>query len=156
MTEPALKVEIKGLDKLQRAFKKFPRTVMKNWSAAGKEAADDVILSTEGLRNYPPETAANKPPTPYYIRGVGTQTQSQNYLNSERLGTKWDVTRRGFEARISNPASYARYVHGDEQAKAMAGIGWKKLYDTARKKLKQITRVYQGWVNKTLRDVGLK
>ena len=156
MAEPALKVEIKGLDKLNRAMKKFPKTVMKNWSAAGKEAAEDVILSTEGLRNYPPDTAANKPPAPFYIRGVGTQTQSSNYLNSERLGTKWDVTRSGFQTSISNPASYARYVHGKEQAKAMAGIGWKKLHDTARKKLKQITRVYQGWVNKTLRDVGLK
>ncbi len=156
MTQTALEVELKGLDKLNRAMKKFPRTVIKNLGAAGKEAAEDIVLKTEGLRNYPPETAANKPPTPYYIRGVGTQTQSRNYLNSERLGTKWNVTRRGAEARASNPASYARYVHGEEQAAAMARIGWKKLYDTAKKKLKQITVVYQAWVNKTLRDVGLK
>lgn len=156
MTQPALEVELKGLDKLNKALKQFPKKVIKNLGAAGKEAAEDVILPTEGLRNYPPETAANKPPTPFYIRGVGTQTQSRNYLNSERLGTKWNVTSRGYETKVSNPASYARYVHGEEQAGAMAEIGWKKLYDTAKKKLKQITRVYQGWVDKTLRDVGLK
>ena len=156
MTQPALEVELKGLDKLNRAMKKFPKTVAKNLGAAGKESAEDIVLSTEGLRNYPPETAANKPPTPYYIRGVGTQTQSSNYLNSERLGTRWNVTRRGFQTSVSNPASYARYVHGEEQAGAMADIGWKKLYDTAKKKIKQITKVYQAWVAKTLRDVGLK
>lgn len=158
MTQPALEVELKGLDELNRAMQKFPKTVAKNLGAAGKEAAEDVILPTEGLRNYPTATAANKPPTPYYIRGVGTQTQSANYLNSERLGTRWNVTRRGHETRVSNPASYARYVHGEEQAVAMTqkGKGWKKLYDTAKKKIKQITRVYQAWVDKTLRDVGLK
>ena len=156
MTQPALEVEIKGLDKLKRAMQKFPRTVAKNMGAAGKEAADDVILSTEGLRNYPPETTANLPPTPYYIRGRGTQTASGNYGNSERLGTKWNVTRRGYETRVSNPASYARWVHGEEQAGAMAEIGWVKLWDTAKKKLKEITLRYNKWVAKTLRDVGFK
>jgi hypothetical protein len=156
MTQPALEIELKGLDELERAMKKFPRTVAKNLGAAGKESAEDIILPTEGLRNYPPETAANKPPTPYYIRGVGTQTQSSNYLNSERLGTRWNVTRRGHETRVSNPASYARYLHGEEQAGAMADIGWVKLWDTAKKKVKQITKVYQAWVAKTLKDVGLK
>ena len=156
MTQPALEVEIKDLDKLMVAMKKFPRTVAKNLGAAGKESAEDVILPTEGLRNYPPETAANKPPTPYYIRGVGTQTQSSNYLNSERLGTKWNVTRRGHETRISNPVSYARYLHGEEQAGAMAEIGWVKLWDTAKKKMKQISLRYNKWVDKTLKDVGLK
>ncbi len=156
MPQTALEVELKGLDELNRAMKKFPKTVIKNLGAAGKEAAEDIVLRTEGLRNYPPETAANKPPTPYYIRGVGTQTQSGNYLNSERLGTKWNVTQRGAEITVSNPASYAPRVHGEEQIGTMDIIGWKKLYDTAKKKIKQITVVYQAWVDKTLRDVGLK
>ena len=156
MAQPPLEVEIKGIDELNRAMRKFPRTVIKNLGAAGKESADDVILPTSGLRNYPQHTAANLPPTPYYIRGRGTQTASGNRGESERLGTKWNVTRRGYETRISNPASYARYVHGEEQAGAMAEIGWLKLWDTAKKKLKEITRVYNKWVAKTLRDVGLK
>ena len=156
MPQPALKIEIKGLDKFMKAMERFPKKVMKNWSAAGKEAADDIILPTEGLQNYPPETAANLPPAPYYHRGEGTQTLSGNYGNSERLGTKWDVTRQGFSTSISNPVSYARYLHGEEQAAAMADIGWKKLYDTAKKKLSRIQKVYQAWVDKTLREVGLK
>ncbi len=156
MPQSALKIEIKGLDKFMKAMDRFPKKVMKNLGAAGKEAADSVILPTEGMQNYPPETAANLPPAPYYVRGRGTQTASGNYGNSERLGTKWNVTRRGFQTSISNPASYARWVHGEEQAAAMGAIGWKKLYDTAKKKLSRIQKVYQAWVDKTLREVGLK
>lgn len=157
MTEPALKIELKGLDKLNRALKKFPKTVIKNMGQAGAESARDIILREKGMGdNYPPETAANQPPTPYYIRGTGTQTASGNYGESKNLGKQWVVEPKGYQTRISNATAYARYVHGEEQAGAMAGIGWKKLHDTAKKKIKQITRVYQGWVNKTLRDVGLK
>ena len=156
MTQPALEIELNGLDELNAAMSKYPRTIIKNLGAAGKEAADDVILPTSGLRNYPPHTAANLPPTPYYIRGQGTQTATKNYGNSENLGKKWNVTRRGYETRISNPTSYARYVHGEEQAEAMAEIGWLKLFETAVKKGKEIQRVFQAWINKTLRDIGLK
>ncbi len=155
MTQPALEVELKGLDKLNRAMKKFPKTVIKNFGRAGQEVSDDIILSTEGLRNYPPLSAANVPPTPYYIRGRGTQTATRNYEESEVLGKNWVVSAKGHQTRISNATPYARWLHGEEQAGAMAEIGWKKLHDTAKKKIKQITRIYQAWVNKTLRDLDL-
>ena len=156
MTQSSLKIEVTGLDELNIAMKKFPKRVIKNWSAAGKESAEDIILPTEGLRNYPPSTGANAPPTPYYIRSRGTQTATVNYGNSQRLGTKWDVTRRGLQTKISNTVSYAKWVHGDEQAKAMAKIGWRKLFDVAKEKTKAIQRVYQAWIDKTLREVRLK
>ena len=158
MTQSSLKIEVKGLDELNRAMKKFPRRVIKNWSAAGKESAEDIILPTEGLRNYPPETGANVPPTPYYIRSRGTQTSSVNYGNSERLGTRWNVTRRGLQTKISNPVSYAKWVHGEEQALAMTQKGkkWRKIFEVAKEKTKAIQRVYQKWIGKTLREVRLK
>ena len=157
MTQSSLKIEVTGLDELNIAMKKFPRRVIKNWSAAGKESAEDIILPTKGLQNYPPATGANLPPTPYYIRSKGTQTASVNLGNSEKLGTKWNVTRRGLETKISNPASYAKWVHGDDdQADAMDSIGWRKIFEVAKEKTNAIKRVYQKWIDKTLREVRLK
>jgi len=150
-----LKIELEGLDKLFAKLNKFPREIARNFGAAGEEAAKDVILPTEGLQNYPPATAANAPPVPYYIRGRGTQYATRNLMNSEKLGMRWAVVRRAFNTHIGNIASYARYVHGEEQAEAMKSIGWKKLFDTAKEKLKDIQKVYQAWVNKTIKDLKL-
>ena len=150
-------IEVHGLEELKAAFAKFPTKVARNMSQAAHEAANRVILPTKGLQNYPPSTSANQPPTPYYIRGVGMQTSaSRNLMNSENLGKQWTTKREGWTARIGNRASYAKWVHGDEQAEAMGAKGWRKLYDVAKEKIGAITKVYQGWVDKTLREAGLK
>jgi len=150
-----LKIELEGLDKLVAKLNKFPREIARNFGAAGEEAAKDVVLPTEGLQNYPPLTAANQPPVPYYIRGRGTQYATRNLMNSQKLGTRWTIERKGFNTVIGNPVSYARYVHGEEQAEAMGSKGWKKLFDVAKDKLKAIQKVYQAWVNKTIKDLNL-
>ena len=150
-------IEIKGLDRLLAAFRQFPRQVAKGMGEAGEEAANE-ILKTRGVRTYPGKTAANAPPTPYYIRGVGTETAHGNLMNSERLGTKWVVKRErgGWHTRVGNVASYAKWVHGkDRQAAAMAKIGWAKLTDAAEKKRTQVTRTYNRWVKYTLAKLGL-
>ena len=152
---PEVKIEVEGLDKVLAKLHKFPGKIARNFSAAGAEAAKDVILPTEGLLNYPPITEANMPPVPYYIRGRGTQYMTRNLMNSERLGTRWVVERKGFSTVIGNPVSYARFVHGEEQAEAMASIGWRKLFDVAKEKIKAIQKVYQAWVNKTIKDLKL-
>lgn len=151
-----ISLEITGLDKLVKAFDKWPREIRKNIEAAGREASDE-ILNTEGLRNYPPETAANRPPAPFYIRGRGTQYASgRNTLTSENLGKKWLTTVKGYFTRIGNIASYAKWLHSDKlQARAMGRIGWRKLFDVAREKIPEITRIYQRWVNATIRRLGL-
>lgn len=156
----AIELEVKGLDKLQKAFAKFPREITKNMEEAGKESANE-ILDTVGIRDYPPETAANRPPTPYYIRGRGTQYATRNLGNSENLGKKWTVKGQGFKTRIGNVASYGVYAHGDrrsdgiEQAQSLARIGWKKLVDIAKAKIAKITKIHQNWVNRTIRKLGL-
>lgn len=155
-------IEVHGLEELKAAFDKFPLRVARNMSQAAHESAKDHILPTEGLQNYPPLTSANQPPTPYYKRGTGMQTSaSRNLNNSENMGKQWTVKREGWIARIGNRASYAKWVHGDEQARGMSAAakipkGWRKLYEVAKEKIGDITRVYQGWVDKTLRDCGLK
>lgn len=150
-------IEVHGMKELNAAFEKFPRMVAKNMSQAAHEASNDVILSTEGLKNYIGETKANQPPVPYYKRGTGMQvSESRNLMNSENLSKQWTTKREGWITRIGNRASYAKWVHGDEQARAMGAKGWRKLYDVAKEKIGAITKVYHGWVSKTLREAGLR
>ncbi len=156
MADDFIKVEITGLKELEAAIQKFPRESQKYLSAAGKEAASKVILPTEGLKKYPPSTAANAPPTPYYIRGRGTQYASRNNMSSERLGTQFYVKSANYQTEIGNRASYAKYVVGEEQAHWMGPIGWRKLKDVAEEKMTNIVKVFDAWVNKLLKDVGLK
>ena len=150
-----IEIEIKGMKELKAALDKFPQQVKKYMAAAGTEASEE-ILETQGLRKYPPATAANAPPTPYYIRGRGTQTGSGNTGTSERLGTQWTVSAKDFETTISNRASYARWVVGETQASFMAPKGWRKLLEVAKEKQAAITVIYNRWVDKLLRDIRLK
>ena len=159
-----LTIEIKGLDKLLAAFHKFPREIQRDLAQAGQMAADKV-LKTKGLRNYAAKSAANYPRTvagtnrvlPWYQRGYGVRyIGGGGRKTSERLGTQWYTKREGYKTRIGNRASYAMYVHGDDdQAKVMAEIGWKKLYATFREKRADIQKIYQRMVDRTIRRLGL-
>ena len=155
MAKKPIHIEVEGIEKVLKALKRFPKKIPKYLGQAGHESATRVILPEEGLQNYPPETGANRPPTPYYIRGKGTQTASKNYFNSENLGKQWYTKSTGLDMKIGNRASYARWVHGVEQAKAMARIGWKQLFKTAKDKVGDIKKVYDAWVAKAIRDLGL-
>jgi hypothetical protein len=147
-------IKIEGIDKLERFIKRFPVEVRRNMLAAAQEASKKVILPTMGLQKYPPATDVNRPPEPYYIRGRGTQTKSGNRGNSERLGTQWYVRALGRTgAEIGNRASYARWVHGEEQATAMGKIGWKKLIDVAKDKTADIIKVFDKWIAYTIRKL---
>jgi len=150
----SINIKIIGLEKVTAALSRFPQVITKYMGAAGKEASEEV-LDTVGLRRYPPAGPANFPPTPYYIRGRGLQTGSRNYNNSERLGTQFYVQVEKFNTTIGNRASYAKYVVGEQQARAMGRIGWRRLIDVAQEKIGKITAIYQGWVNKLIKDLGL-
>lgn len=147
-------INVEGLRETLRSLKDFPKIVRRNIKAAGEQASDE-ILNTRGLRNYPPETDANRPPTPYYIRGRGTQYASGNKGNSERYGSQWRTTTRGYTTTIGNRASYARHVGGERQARAMGRIGWRKLVEVGREKVAEITRIYSAWVERAKRKAGL-
>jgi hypothetical protein len=163
MPDESISIETKGLDELMHNLHKAPAELTKAVSLAGDESAK-VILGTRGIQNYPSETAANRPPTPYYIRGRGTQVSSgRNLLNSERLGTRWNVRkeRQGFLVKIGNPTSYAGYVHGGpsdriKQAWHMAKKGWRMLWGVARQKTRRVTRIYDEFADRALKLAGLK
>jgi len=147
-------IQIIGLDKLKAKFSELSSEIRETNGAAGKEAAE-VILNTTGVRSYPPETAANHPPTPYYVRGYGMQYAGGNNGASERYGTQFTVESDTFTTTIGNRASYGVYLGGNPNAKAMARIGWRSLVEVANEKIPEITRIYQGWINRLIKRVGL-
>lgn len=150
-----IEVEVEGLDRIIEAMKRFPKVVTKNMAAAGLESLN-VVLDTTGLRQYPPETAANRPPTPYYIRGRGMQYKSGNTGSSERYGTKWRTEVEAYTAKASNIASYAKYLADEEEQVFWARTyGWRTLIRVAREKLSQIIGIYESWVKKTIEELGL-
>jgi len=157
MAEQAIQIEIKGLDEVLAKINQFPEKIAGTIGQAGSEAAERVVLPTQGLKTYPPAGAGNQPPTPYYVRGRGMQFENGNDYRSEVLGTKWVVKSEQLKTTIGNTASYAHWVHDDEQqAKAMGRLGWKKLFATAKEKISEITQVYQAWIDKLIADIGLR
>lgn len=154
MADDSIKIEIVGLDKLMKALQQFPKEVGKTVEQAGNEASNE-ILKEQGLRVYPSPGPGNSPPVPYYIRGRGMQYGNRNTLSSERLGTQWTVKSENMRTTIANRASYAKWVHGKEQARAMERIGWKKLLDVAQDKQARITVIYNQWVDRLLRKLNL-
>ena len=61
--------------------------------------------------NYPPESAANQPPVPYYIRHKGLQiTDEINLLNSQKFGSSWLY---GVEYTAGTPEGYLKSDKGD-------------------------------------------
>jgi hypothetical protein len=150
-----LEIRVTGLDKVVAAIDRFPREIAKYMRAAGKEAGREVV-DTVGLRQYPPAGEGNVPPTPFYIRGVGTQYATKNLHNSERYGTQFYITPMTYGATIGNRASYAKWLTDEtDQAQHMAKIGWRKLIDVAHEKVHQIETIYDKWIAKLIKDLGL-
>jgi hypothetical protein len=156
---PDIKLEITGIKELEEAFKKFNKQTTNALKVAGLRVSEEVVQRTVGLQQYPPASEANYPPTPYYIRGRGTQRGGKggehNDMSSEKLGSRWFTEQDGYTTKIGNNASYAKYVHGDEQAGHMAIKGWRKLSEVFAEKLGRITEIYQQEIDKLLKKLGL-
>lgn len=166
-------IEIKGLEELRAKFAKMKRNLSSTLSAAAQDAAYAVILKPRGSGDnnplYPPETAANKAgrvypdgrPMGYYVRGRGWYAPGRagSYKligGSEKMGSAFTVKRIGYGAVIGNTASYAPHVIGENQASRMKQIGWKSLLAVAQESVEKIKKVFDVWVNKALKDSGLK
>jgi hypothetical protein len=164
MPDDTIHIDIKGMDELMRKMDKFPAEIKQTMEAAGREAAVDVILKTQGVQKYPPATAANSPPAPYYIRGRGMMYASRLKATSERHGTQaggqvsgsWTVDPKDFKTTITAHASYAHWLIGEQQAGAMGRIGWRKIIEVAKERQADITRIYNLWVERLLKQIGLK
>lgn len=124
-------------------------------SRGHRVAMDRVVLKiAEDNFEYPPATAANRPPTPFYIRGKGMQYKRGNNLKSEDLLHRWDTkisqaTDR-VRAVIVNTASYAGYVLGKKQSRFMARIGWPNIYKYVRSERRKLGDLYSRVLKKHL------
>jgi hypothetical protein len=155
-----IRVEVVGIEKVQAGLKRFPLEVSRYLQAAGLEAAKNVIFSEQGMKRYPPETSANQAPAPYYVRGRGMVRLrggvEVNDYKSERFGTQWYATPKGaYGTEIGNRAGYARYLAGEEQARWAGARGWRKLVEVVDEKMDAIRAVYQGWVDKLIKELEL-
>lgn len=152
-----IRIRVEGLDKVIGNVEGVGHDLPRYTRGAGIEISRE-ILGTRGLQNYPPETTANQPPPPFYIRGRGMQTSaSRNDGSSERLGTRWETIPRGqMGTEIRNLASYAEHVHGQRQARHMGAKGWRILVEVAKEKTGTIVEIYNRWVDRLLRSHGLK
>ncbi len=150
-----IKIDVEGEEKIIAALNAYPREIMKVLRAAGQEAAK-VVLEQQGLQKYPPATSANRPPYPYYERGRGTWTsETRNTGKSENLGKRWYIRSvSSYATEIGNTASYAKWVHGEEQAQRMGAIGWRKLTDVVNDKMSAITDIYNRWIGYALGRLG--
>lgn len=152
-----IEIKTNGLGFLINKLGRFATDLQTVYSAANNEIAE-LILNTEGLRKYPPETAANRPPEPYYIRGRGMQYKSRNDGRSEQYGSRWEKTELSYNSlKISNSASYAPYLTDDKkQAMRMAAIGWRKLKEVAHEKWKEAVKIYWKHITSLITRSGLK
>jgi len=147
------KIVIPNLDRIRERVMRSPELLIEAFNSAGDTAAK-FLIEQEGLKAYPPETAANRPPVPYYIRGVGTQTAKGNQYNSERLGEHWTITHQGNVTTVGNiGVSYADKIHGDFQPPNIARIGWRKLSAAAEESEDEIAKIYEELVVEAIEDI---
>ena len=166
MPDEAITIEVDA-EALQRALERAPNELRRQLSQAGRQAAQ-TVLRTEGLRNYP----AQRPPKDprrgytrgrgsYYIRADGSRKQ---YYNSERAGSHWNVrTTSDYKTIIGNRVSYAPYLYGTKgktgdigQSIEMGKRGWRQIWEVAQQKVREITRIYEAWIERALMRSGLK
>jgi hypothetical protein len=138
-----ISVEIKGMKELMKKIQSVEggKYVLPVLEAGGQTARDEAQL-------YPKPGMANSPDNParrWYERGYGQRWYKKNgsiggKQTSETLGKNWHVTpnKSGMYVVVDNRASYAKYVHGEEQAKFHGARGWKKLVETTKENSKQI------------------
>jgi len=133
---PAVDLEIQMLaDEILADLNKVSTVVIPQET---EEAFEDILQTAiQELRVYPPETAANQPPPPYYERGVGnigwfgTVTKVSEDLKSQ---WKYEIIKSNniVTGKLRNLASYAKYVHNEQSGDALppwqtrthAKIGW--------------------------------
>lgn len=163
MGDDVLQIKVQGLDKLAAGMSKFPTVIPIYVRSGGVEGLTWIIDKVQGLRDYPPAGPGSRPPTPYYQRGYGMMyKKGPGPKTSKNLGKQWVV--RGIagtmDVEVGNSAPYAVYVHGridtsPGQARAMQNIGWKSLYESVKIRLPILTKTYQAWINKCIKDLGL-
>lgn len=107
-----LKVTVNA-DRELRGLQKMPSILRKMIGRESQSKAQQVVAL---LQDYPPETDANNPPSPYWQRGVGRVWGSGHISpNSQKLGSRWSITHNPATTEIENPVTYAVHVHSTKK-----------------------------------------
>lgn len=153
-----LYIQVVGLDKVEAAFKRFPDEIEQDIGQATAEAAK-LVIAQEGVSNYPPATEANAPPVPWYERNKGMWVMYHGEVvirkESEHYGEAFDTQRVKMGVTIINKAKYGKYIGGEQQARHMARIGWRKVFDVAKEKQAEITEIFNLWIARLIRRLNL-
>jgi hypothetical protein len=151
-----INLNVKGMDKVQAGLKQLATAIPQTMKNITQEVSSEVLDTTTGLRSYPGLTAANMPPTPYYVRGSGMQYNYGNNGKSKRLGEQWKVDNPDtFSVRIKNDVSYAPFVNGEDQASALKAIGWRILPEVANEKIDKLRAIVEAWITRMIVKAGL-
>ncbi len=150
-------VKIENADTVMTNLTRFTNGILKDHALRGlEEWAKDELLQTQGVQRYPPSGPGNQPPTPYYVRGRGTQYARGNRGNSERYGTQFYVRSESDGVTVGNRASYAKWLTDEKmQARRMAKIGWRKLADVAKEKRRRLGEIMVGWIARAVKQADL-
>lgn len=141
-------VKVEGLDEVRRKFAKL---------ADGKVIRDTLteyaVLVQGDVKPYPPTSAANRPPEPYYQRGVGTVTKSGVRHTSYNGGIRknWYVKSTPKQVVLGNEAPYSGWVQGVDQAWYHAARRWKVAKTQAEKMLGKLENLFKANVEKRWR-----
>lgn len=132
-----LSASLSGIKTYIDELRRFREGTIKETLYGGTQESLTELMTI--MQTYPPESEANRPPYPYWARGVGRIHASGNVdPQSEQYGQSWDLQVRsttfGTDGRLSNSASYAPWV-GARQTQAWfhAARGWPNVEDTADK-----------------------
>lgn len=129
-----LKVEtvLLGKEQLDKSLQDVSTSVPRFLAEEFSDWAEGIV---DVMSEYPPESEANQPPPPYYIRGTGYVGRSGKVTKrSENLFSRWftatDIDDEEVDVSILNLASYSAWVHGAQLQTAFhARRGWKRLTD---------------------------
>ena len=146
---------IKGMNKLMR---KLDTVAKLKGAKRGLKAGAVHVKGT--IKEYAPKSSANVPKSHgrWYERGWGSRYKRLDGVvtgrkTSETLGRKWAIGERagGLQQVIGNNASYAEFVHDEEeQAKIHGDRGWKTDEEVLREEGDQVLEFIQREVEREL------
>lgn len=134
-----VKFQVEGLKELKELLDGMGPSMRK----AIYEALPKILLAPRGGGKpmYPREHSGNRPPTPYYIRGIGTQTKTHNLGNSQQMSARFDVKSGPRSFKLTNTATYATWVIGDNITANSRRRGWKSVTEIIQANMEKIKQV---------------
>ena len=139
-------VKIEGVEELVSRYKKGERFSRQLLDVAMTQSVKYV---SKDAAIYPPETEANRPPPPYYVRGVGTQYKTYNRGESRQLSEHWkwrvDNLKTQVKGTVWNSVfTYGPYVHGIiRQMWFHKARDWRTVEKIATDTLDQVQRYFE-------------